>query len=105
MPWLIIGGFVNPYWFSQLAHPYWMLRATRMQDKVARRRLYRRIERIKDRLIAEGVSAVQIHCVCRVLVNLANPRARAKALLFCPGDRLPRTDRSPCEDRTGEAGP
>lgn len=53
---------------------YWHLRCCR--NDACRRRWYRKIAVEKKRLLAAGVSHVELHLVCRVATNPRNPNAR-----------------------------
>lgn len=56
--------------FSRLANLYWRVRACRNYNQ--RRKWYYKIVVEKKRLLAEGVPAIELHLVCRVLANPHN---------------------------------
>lgn len=69
-----------PEWTNPLLHPYWMLRDRRNWDQAARRKWYRRIEKVKRALLDAGHDPEAVRLVCR---SLANPKcAKARSRFF-----------------------
>lgn len=64
--------------FGPLARLYWRLRACRRFSRPGPRTWRRRIRAERERLHAQGVPYLELHLVCRVLVNPHNMRAEVQ---------------------------
>lgn len=71
-----------PAWATNLAHLYWRLRAARSCSRPGPRTWRRRIAVEKKRLLDAGVPGIEVHLVCRVLVDPSNPRAEARWMAY-----------------------
>lgn len=58
--------------FCKLRNLYWFLRNCRTWDGACRRKRYRQIRLEKIRLLAAGVSQIELHLQCRVSTNPHN---------------------------------
>ena len=67
-----------PSWARELSRLYWRLRACRGLSRPGRRTWWRRIAAEKQRQLAEGVPAIELHLVCRVLANPHNPASERR---------------------------
>jgi len=56
--------------FAKLCNLYWRVRACRNYNQ--RRKWYYKIADEKTRLLAQGVPAIELHLVCRVLADPSN---------------------------------
>lgn len=59
-----------------LRNLYWQIRYHR--NKSIKRKYYRYVFKVKQRLIQSGVDAEELRLICRVLVNRLNPHAERR---------------------------
>lgn len=76
--------FRHPDGFGQLRWFYWSLRYLRAWDSAGRRKLYRRIRRERDRLVAAGADPEYVRLYCRWMANPVDGAPAFRRLLALP---------------------